>query len=319
MKLDTVSTRHLLGIEGLPTSDILTIFRSAASIESSSPAQLGSTLSGRTVVNLFVEDSTRTRNSFQLAAARLGASVLNVTGQGSSLSKGESLRDTLRVLESMGIDALVLRHSAAGAPHYLAATSTVPVINAGDGRHEHPTQALLDGYTLFREWNQPGSFEGRRVGIVGDIAHGRVALSNIFLLGKLGAEVLVCGPPTLIPRGVESLGVRVTRTVDELIGSVDAVIMLRMQLERQNRALVPGLAEYSRHYGLTRERLERTGRTDLLILHPGPVNRGVEMEPEVADGPGSLILRQVSNGVTVRMAVLALLLGRTGEGRPESE
>lgn len=326
MKLETLSTRHLLGIEGLPTSDILTIFRTASLIDQESRESVGSLLSGRTVVNLFVEDSTRTRNSFHLAATRLGASVLSITGQGSSLSKGESLRDTLCVLEAMGIDALVLRHSSAGAPHYLATGSGVPVINAGDGRHEHPTQALLDGYTLYRQWEpteEAKAFQGKTIGIVGDIAHGRVALSNIFLLRKLGARVLVCGPPTLIPRGVEALGVEVVRAADDLLASADAVIMLRMQLERQGPSLVPSLAEYSRLYGLTADRLRRIDREDLLILHPGPVNRGVELAPEIADGDQSLILKQVTNGVSVRMAVLALLLSgsdqaETNEPEPTS-
>lgn len=311
MELGNLSVQNLTGIEALDRSDILTIFRAADTVRAAyeeDPRRVGSLLSGRTVVNLFVEDSTRTRNSFHLAALRLGASVLNVTGSGSSFSKGETLLDTLRVLEAMGVDAVVLRHHRAGAPHYLAAHAASVVINAGDGRHEHPTQALLDGYTLYREWGE-SALPGKTIGIVGDITHGRVALSNIFSFLRLGAEVVLCAPPTLMPRGVEALGVTVVSTLDELLERVDAVIMLRMQLERQNRAFVPSLAEYTRLYGLTSARLAAVGKPDLPVLHPGPVNRGVEVSPEIADGPNSRILEQVANGLHVRTAILQLLLG----------
>ncbi len=311
MNLRRLSTNNLLGIESLEKSDLLGIFSVAEALRSGFEQGNAShdLLRGKTIVNLFVEDSTRTRNSFQLAATRLGASVLNVTGQGSSFSKGETLLDTVRVLESMGIDALVIRHSAAGVGEFLAKRIDTPIINAGDGRHEHPTQALLDGWTLFRHWGgSPGAIEGKRVGIVGDITHGRVALSNIFALRKLGAEVHLCGPPTLIPRGIEALGVHVTHDLDRLLPHVDALMMLRMQLERQTGGFVPSMKEYARIWGLTAARLERAGRQDIPILHPGPVNRGVEISGEVTDGPTSLILQQVSNGVTIRMAVLALLL-----------
>ena len=311
MNLRRLSTNNLLGIESLEKSDLLGIFSVSDEIqrEKESGTARFDYLDGKTVVNLFVEDSTRTRNSFHLAAARLGATVLNVTGRGSSFSKGETLLDTVRVLEAMEIDGLVIRHAAAGAPHFLADRIETPVINAGDGRHEHPTQALLDAWTLYRLWGKDAaSFEGKRVGIVGDVTHGRVALSNIFALRALGAEVTLCGPATLIPRGIEALGVTVTHDLDTLLPEVDALIMLRMQLERQSGGFVPSMSEYARLWGVTAARLERAGRSELPILHPGPVNRGVELAGEVTDGPTSLILQQVSNGVTLRMAILAMLL-----------
>ena len=267
-------------------------------------------------MNLFVEDSTRTRNSFQLAESRLGSSVLNVTGGGSSLSKGETLLDTVKVIEAMRVDAIILRHSAACAPHFLAERCQSVFINAGDGRHEHPTQALLDTFTLSEHWQDPDSpgqngFEGKLVTIVGDIAHGRVALSNILALKKLGARVAVCGPPTLIPRGIQELGAEIIPNIDEAIQRSDALNMLRMQLERQKGAFVPSQAEYSRFFGINRNRLRSAGRDDLLILHPGPINRGVELDSETADSENSVVFEQVSNGVAIRMAVLALLLGKT--------
>ncbi len=213
----------------------------------------------------------------------------------------------------MGVDAIVIRHSAACAPHFLAGRCRSILINAGDGRHEHPTQALLDTFTLFQHWRklagpEATGFEGKRITIVGDIAHGRVALSNILALKKLGAEVAVCGPPTLIPRGIEEMGAEIIPTIEEAIERSDALNMLRMQLERQKGVFVPSMAEYSRIFGVNRHRLRASGRDDLLILHPGPINRGVELDSETADSPNSVILRQVSNGVAIRMAVLALLL-----------
>ena len=311
MNLTRLSTTNLLGTESLKKSDYAAIFQLASLIEGQidHSEAIAGLLSGKSVVNLFVEDSTRTRNSFQLAAGRLGAEVLNVTGSGSSFSKGESLLDTVHVLESFQIDALVVRHAAAGVPGFLAERCSSVIVNAGDGRHEHPTQALLDAWTLHKLWGGgDGSIEGKRIGIVGDITHGRVALSNIFSLQTLGAEVLLCGPPTLIPRGIESLGVRVTNDFDQLLEEVDACMMLRMQLERQDRAYVPSMREYSRGWGLTGNRLEAVGKRDLPVLHPGPINRGVELFGEVTDGSSSLVLHQTANGVFVRMAVLALLL-----------
>ncbi|MGE3799996.1 MAG: aspartate carbamoyltransferase catalytic subunit [Candidatus Kapaibacterium sp.] len=315
MNLPKLSVRHLLGIRELSSRDILTTLHVAGTMRQNylDSGVRGTLLQGKTVVNLFIEDSTRTRNSFQLAETRLGATSLNVTGGGSSLSKGETLLDTARVIEAMNVDAIVLRHSAATAPHFLAERCSSIFINAGDGRHEHPTQGLLDAFTLFERWYNPAQpektgFEGKRVTIVGDISHGRVAGSNIPTLQKLGADVAVCGPPTLIPRGIEELGVRVIPTLDEAIESSDALNMLRMQLERQKQAFVPSIAEYSRLYGLNHNRLRQAERSDLLILHPGPINRGVELDSETADSSSSLILRQVGNGVAVRMAILALLL-----------
>ena len=315
MNLPKLSVRHLLGIRKLSRDDILSILHVAKHMRESylESGNKGETLQGKTVVNLFVEDSTRTRNSFHLAATRLGASVLNVTGGGSSLSKGETLLDTVWTIEAMDVDAIVLRHPAACAPHFLADRCASVFLNAGDGRHEHPTQALLDAFTLYERWYdatdpEKSGFEGKRVTIVGDIAHGRVAGSNIHILRKLGAEVMVCGPPTLIPRGIEELGVGVTYNIDEAIRSSDALTMLRMQLERQKRALVPSLAEYSRLYGVTHHRLAQANDRGLIIMHPGPVNRGVELDSETADSEESVILRQVANGVVVRMAVLAMLL-----------
>ena len=327
MDLPKLSVRHLLGIRELSVRDILTILHVAGRMRKDylEPGVAGDLLKGKTIVNLFIEDSTRTRNSFQLAETRLGGSPLNVTGGGSSLSKGETLLDTARVIEAMGVDAIVLRHSAPTAPHFLAERCSSIFINAGDGRHEHPTQGLLDALTLFERWYDPTrpektGFEGKLVTIVGDIKHGRVAGSNILILQKLGADVAVCGPPTLIPRGIGELGVRIIPNFDEAIRVSDGLNMLRMQLERQKQAFVPSLGEYARLYGLNRRRLEQADRSDLLILHPGPVNRGIELDSETADSPNSMILRQVSNGVAVRMAVLALLLNdRNEEGMNMNE
>ena len=306
-----LSAKHLLGIASVTRQDVATIFSVAAGMSENPPAPL---LAGRTIVNLFVEDSTRTRNSFYVAGVRLGASMLNVAGGGSSLSKGESLIDTVRVLESMGCDGLVLRHPSALSPHLIAGNCNVTVLNAGDGKRGHPTQALLDALTLYEHWGcELGAFEGKRIGIVGDIAHGRVALSNIRLLRLLGARVTLCGPPTLMPRGIEAMGIDIIESFDDLLAEVDAVMMLRMQHERQAGSFVPNLVEYRRYWGLTSDRLRRIGRDTLPILHPGPVNRGVEIDPGVADGPNSLILRQVRNGVKIRMALLALLFARDRE------
>ncbi|HDD52842.1 MAG TPA: aspartate carbamoyltransferase catalytic subunit, partial [Thermosulfidibacter takaii] len=263
------------------------------------------TLRGKTVVNLFFEPSTRTRTSFEIAGKRLSADVINFSAATSSLTKGETLKDTARNIEAMVVDAVVVRHSASGAVRYLARELDVPVINAGDGAHEHPTQGLLDIFTI-RE--RKGSVEGLKVAVAGDIAHSRVARSDIHGLLKLGAQVVVAGPPTMVPPDIERLGVSVASSVEEVLGEVDVVIMLRIQMERQSSPLFPSLREYSRYFGLNMEKLKSVSR-DLLIMHPGPVNWGVELSPEVAYHPRNVILDQVTNGVAVRMAVLYAIIG----------
>lgn len=310
--------RHLLGIATLTRQDILALLGEAFRFRNEllRPGRKSTILAGRTIVNLFAENSTRTRSSFEIAERRLGADVLNFSAEASSFAKGETLLDTVRNIEAMHVDAIVIRHSAGLAPWFLAERCSSIFINAGDGRHEHPTQALLDLATLYEVWNDPArpelsGFEGKRVTIVGDILHGRVALSNIYGLQKLGAEVAVCAPPTLLPKGIEELGVRTFYRLDEAIEFSDALNMLRIQRERQDRAFFPSTTEYSRLFGLNHHKLRRLDK-ELLVLHPGPVNRGVELDSEVADGPASLILRQVENGVAVRMAVLAVLMGGAG-------
>jgi aspartate carbamoyltransferase catalytic subunit len=271
------------------------------------------TLRGKTIANLFFEPSTRTRISFELAEKRLSADTVNFSASGSSVSKGESLKDTARNIEAMQVDMIVVRHQASGAPHFLARSLACSVINAGDGTHEHPTQGLLDMFTI-RE--HKGRIEGLKVVIVGDIAHSRVAASNIWGLTKLGARVVVCGPRTLLPPGIERLGVEPTSDLSEALDGADVVNVLRIQLERQRSGLFPSVREYSRCFGLTRERLLAAGE-DVLVMHPGPINRGVEISQDVADGPFSVILEQVTNGVAVRMAVLYLLSGSEVEPKAE--
>jgi len=263
------------------------------------------TLRGRTVVNFFVEPSTRTLSSFELAEKRLSADSLNFSASKSSFVKGETLLDTARNLEAMAPDFIVMRHNQAGAPHFLARHCNSSIINAGDGAHEHPTQALLDAYTIRR---RKGSFQGLRVAIIGDILHSRVARSNILLLTGMGAEVTLCGPPTLIPREVERMSCKVTHRMEEALEGVDVVMMLRIQLERMHSGNFPSLREYARLYGLDARRFQRAA-SDAIIMHPGPMNRGVEIMSDVADGNASVILEQVTNGVAVRMAVLYLLAG----------
>jgi aspartate carbamoyltransferase catalytic subunit len=265
-------------------------------------------LAGRTVANLFFENSTRTRNSFDVATRRLGGATLNFSSAGSSVAKGETLVDTARTIQSMGPHCLVVRHASAGSPAFLARTTELPVINAGDGFHEHPTQALLDAFTIEEKL---GPVAGRRVVILGDIAHSRVARSNIHVLRKLGAEVAVCGPPTLLPPRPEALGVDFAYRPEELLPDADVVMTLRVQFERQNRMQIPSVAEYARVWGLSRERAALL-KPGAIILHPGPMNRGVELDPEVADGPRSVVLDQVANGVVVRMAVLAAVCNPAG-------
>jgi len=258
-------------------------------------------LQGKTIVNLFFENSTRTRTSFELATRKLGAGSLNFAASTSSVAKGETLIDTARNIEAMRPHAIVVRHSSAGSPHWLAKNVSVPVINAGDGFHEHPTQGLLDLYTMEEKL---GTVAGKRVVIMGDIAHSRVARSNIHLLRKMGASVAVCAPPTLLPPHPETLGVDYAYRPEELLKDADVVMALRIQLERQNRMQIPSLAEYTAFWGMNQDRAKLL-KPGCIILHPGPVNRGVELDPEVADGPRSVILDQVFNGVVVRMAVLA--------------
>jgi aspartate carbamoyltransferase catalytic subunit len=305
--MNGLSRKHLLGLEGMTAEEIALILDTAASFKeiSERPVKKVPALRGRTVVNLFFEASTRTRASFELAEKRLSADTVNISKSGSSVAKGESLRDTAENLQAMKIDVIVIRHAAAGAPHFLASLLEASVVNAGDGSHEHPTQGLLDIFTL-RE--KLGDLKGKKVTIIGDIAHSRVARSNIFGLVTLGAEVTVCGPPTMIPPRVEELGVTVETDLSRAIESADAVNVLRIQLERQKVNLFPSLTEYAVVYGINRERLA-VMKPECIIMHPGPINRGVEITQDVADGERAVILEQVTNGVAVRMAVLYLLCG----------
>jgi aspartate carbamoyltransferase catalytic subunit len=307
--------KHLLGLEELTGQEIEVVLDTARSFKEvlERPIPKVPTLRGKTVANLFFEPSTRTRISFELAEKRLSADTVNLSASGSSVSKGENLKDTARNIEAMQIDMIVIRHHASGAPHFLARSLSCSVINAGDGMHEHPTQGLLDIFTI-REYKK--RIEGLKVVIVGDIAHSRVARSNIWGLSKLGARVVVCGPWTLMPLEIERLGVEVTSNIEEALESADVVNVLRMQLERQESSLFPTLREYAKCFGITRERL-LTAKEDVLVMHPGPMNRGVEIAQDVADGPFSVILEQVTNGVAVRMAVLYLLSGLEAGDRLE--
>ncbi len=297
--------RHLLGLEELSAEELLHIFQTAESFKEVSTRSIKKVpaLRGKVVVNLFFEDSTRTRNSFTLAAQRLSADVLEFSAAGSSVNKGETLLDTVRNIEAMGVDILVVRHSAAGAPHHLARCVKGCVVNAGDGQHEHPTQGLIDIFTI-RELK--GRIEGLHVAIVGDIAHSRVARSNIWGLNKLGARVTVVGPTTLVPARIAAMGCEVSHNLDEVLPQVDVVNMLRIQNERITSNVFPSTEEYIRLFSLTRERMKRA-KKDVLVMHPGPVNRGIELAADVADGPNSSILRQVTNGLAIRMAVLFLV------------
>ncbi len=301
--------RHLLGLEGMPKEDLNLILDTAASFREvlERPIKKVPTLQGKTIVNLFFESSTRTRTSFELAERRLSADVVNFSAEASSVRKGETLKDTARNIEMMKIDMVVMRHAAPGAARFLSQVINANVINAGDGAHEHPTQALLDLYTIREKF---GKIAGLNVCIVGDISHSRVALSNIFGLRTLGAHVAVCGPKTLIPREIEQLGVRIFHRIEDAIEFADVLNVLRIQLERQDRAFIPSIREYRQYYAITRDRLDRANK-EIIIMHPGPINRDVEISSEVADGEQSLILQQVLNGVAVRMAVLFLL--GTGE------
>jgi aspartate carbamoyltransferase catalytic subunit len=304
-------SRHLLGIAGMEPEEIELVLDTALAMKevATRPIKKVPTLRGRTIINLFFEASTRTRMSFELAEKRLSADTLGMTTAGSSLTKGETLADTARTLEAMAPDMIVMRHSASGAPHQLARICKASIINAGDGTHEHPTQALLDAFTM-RE--HKGTLHGLRVAIVGDLAHSRVLRSNARLLTRMGAEVTACGPATLVPPGLDSLGVRVTTSMDAAVEGADVVMMLRVQHERMQGLYFPSVREYFTLYGLTPARLRRAA-PDAIVMHPGPMNRGVEIDSEVADGPWSVILDQVANGVAVRMAVLYLLAGGDGD------
>lgn len=299
--------KDLLGCADLEDKEIMAVLEQADAFKEISSREIKKvpTLRGKTVINLFYEPSTRTRASFEIAGKRLSADVVNVSASGSSVSKGETLLDMARNLEAMSPDVVVVRHASAGAPHSLARVLACGVINAGDGAHEHPTQALLDCYTI-RE--HAGKLEGLKVAIVGDIAHSRVARSNIYAMRSLGMQVTVCGPPTLLPVGIQALGVEATSIMEEAVAGVDVIMMLRVQFERMGMAYFPSLREYSRFWCLTSDRLS-LAKPDVLIMHPGPINRGVEIAHEVADGPHSVILEQVTNGVAVRMALLYLLAG----------
>src|SRR4051794_4311188 len=302
--------RHLLDIESLSADEIIAVLDTARAFKTVGERAIKKTpaLRGKTVINLFIEPSTRTRISFELAAMRLSADVINFTAEASSLKKGETLKDTARNLEALNADIIIIRHSATGAPHFLSRFLNASVVNAGDGAHEHPTQALLDIYTI-RE--RKGKVAGLKVTILGDILYSRVARSNIWALLKLGAEVTLCGPSTLVPKVFTQMGCRVTHNVEEAIADADIINLLRIQHERQRKSMFPSLGEYASLFGLTQKRLALT-KPDALIMHPGPINRGVEIDSEIADCGRSVILEQVTNGLAVRMAVLFLVNGGKG-------
>jgi aspartate carbamoyltransferase catalytic subunit len=303
-----ISTKHLLGIKDLTPADIHLIFETADQFIEviNRPIKKVPSLRDTTIVNLFFENSTRTRISFELAEKRLSADTLNFSASASSVKKGETLLDTVNNILAMKVDMVVIRHPAPGAPHFLAQKIKANIVNAGDGTHEHPTQALLDAFSIRR---QLGEVAGKKVAIFGDILHSRVALSNIYCLKKLGAEVKVCGPPTLIPKHIEKLGVGVEHDVRKTLAWCDVANILRIQLERQDIKFFPSLREYNQHFGITGKLIESLDK-QVVIMHPGPINRGVEITSDVADSPNSIILDQVENGVAVRMAVLYLLAAR---------
>ncbi len=308
-----LSTKHLLGIKDLLPSDIALILQTAQQFKEvlQRPVKKVPSLRDVTIVNLFYENSTRTRISFELAEKRLGADTINFTTSSSSVSKGETLLDTVNNILSMKVDMVVMRHSASGAPHFLAKHIPAAIINAGDGINEHPTQALLDALSITEKL---GSLEGKKVVLVGDIMHSRVALSNIYLLNKMGAEVMVAGPPTLIPKYIEeALNVKVEYNIKKALEWCDVANVLRIQLERQNQVLFSSLREYNMAYGVSRKLLDGL-KKEIIIMHPGPINRGVEIDSDVADGNQSIILQQVENGVAVRMAALYLLAGKNTNG-----
>lgn len=302
--------KHLLDVQSLSREEIQLVHETARAFKAVGERAIKKVpaLRGKTVINLFIEPSTRTRISFELAAMRLSADVINFTAEASSLKKGETLKDTARNLEALNADIIIIRHSATGAPHFLSRFLRGSVVNAGDGAHEHPTQALLDTFTI-RE--KKGHVEGLNVTILGDILYSRVARSNIRALLKLGANVTLCGPSTLVPRVFEELGCKVTYNVDEAIAEADVINLLRIQHERQRQTMFPSIGEYTNLFGLTKDRFART-KPDVLIMHPGPINRGVEINSDVADCERSVVLEQVTNGLAVRMAVLFLVSGGKG-------
>ena len=309
--------KHLLSINDLSKIEAVSILDTAQEMArvSDGPMKKLPTLRGRTLVNLFAEDSTRTRISFEAAAKRLSADVINFSAKGSSISKGESLKDTAQTLQAMGADAVIIRHSASGAAQRLADSQWMSgaVINAGDGTHEHPSQALLDAFTIRKHLSKGASdLAGLRIAIVGDVLHSRVARSNVLLLAKLGAQVILVAPPTLLPVGVESWPCSISYDLDSVIEGVDAVMMLRIQLERMNELFFPSAREYSRYFGLNSDRI-RALKPDAIVMHPGPMNRGLEITADAADGARSVIVEQVANGVSIRMAVLYLLLAGNQE------
>jgi len=304
--------KHLLSINDLTKAEAISILDTAQELArvSDGPMKKLPTLRGRTIVNLFAEDSTRTRISFEAAAKRLSADVINFSSKGSSISKGESLKDTAQTLQAMGADAVIIRHSASGAAQRLADSKWMSgsVINAGDGTHEHPSQALLDAFTIRKHLSRGANdLTGLRVAIVGDVLHSRVARSNVLLLSKLGAQVVLVAPPTLLPVGIESWPCQISYDLDEVIASVDAIMMLRIQLERMSEMFFPNAREYSRYFGLNSDRI-RAMKAGAIVMHPGPMNRGLEITADAADGARSVIVEQVSNGVSIRMAILYLLL-----------
>ncbi len=309
--------KHLLSINDLSKAEAISILDTAQELArvSDGPMKKLPTLRGRTIVNLFAEDSTRTRISFEAAAKRLSADVINFSAKGSSISKGESLKDTAQTLQAMGADAVIIRHGASGAAQRLADSHWMSgaVINAGDGTHEHPSQALLDAFTIRKHLSKGGSdLAGLRVAIVGDVLHSRVARSNVLLLSKLGAQVVLVAPPTLLPVGIESWPCEISYDLDAVISSVDAVMMLRIQMERMNELFFPNAREYSRYFGLNSDRI-RALKANAIVMHPGPMNRGLEITADAADGARSVIVEQVANGVSIRMAILYLLLAGSQE------
>jgi len=309
--------KHLLSINDLSKVDAISILDTAQELArvSDGPVKKLPTLRGRTIVNLFAEDSTRTRISFEAAAKRLSADVINFSSKGSSISKGESLKDTAQTLQAMGADAVIIRHSASGAAQRLADSKWMSgsVINAGDGTHEHPSQALLDAFTIRKHLSKGADdLTGLRVAIVGDVLHSRVARSNVLLLSKLGAQVVLVAPPTLLPVGIESWPCQISYDLDEVIANVDAIMMLRIQLERMSEMYLPNAREYSRYFGLNSDRI-RAMKAGAIVMHPGPMNRGLEITADAADGARSVIVEQVANGVSIRMAILYLLLAGNQE------
>ena len=309
--MSQLSSKHVIGIEHLTIDDIQLILTTATQFKEiiNRPIKKVPTLRDITIANLFFENSTRTRISFEVAQKRLSADTINFTASNSSVKKGETLLDTVNNILSMKVDMIVMRHASPGAAHYLSERIDAHIVNAGDGTHEHPTQALLDAYSM---QEKIGDLKGKKIAIIGDIMHSRVALSNIFCLKKLGAEITLCGPSTLIPKYIENLGVNISHNVDETLQWCDVANVLRIQLERQNQVLFSSLREYNLAYGVSRKLLDGL-KKEIVIMHPGPINRGVEIDSDVADSKQSIILQQVENGVAVRMAALYLLSGKRGE------